>query len=275
MRTKKLLWMKLGLLIVLLFILLSIAMGLITGNGIELFHVSFGSSFDGEKIEVGETYSFDDIDEIIIEGVALDTEIVEGDVENISVTQEDEPSEQVFQEFKVSGKTLIIGEDYPNFMVGANVYHSGSLKIEIPQGMILKYDLNTVSGALMLNVNNASEVQVDSVSADVKLYANGEQLKVNSVSGDVYSYGSFINSDIDGVSGGYYLTADENCENINKDTVSGDVNLRLIDVTEIDIDDESVSGDVSVNYDGVNLSSDANLSIDSDGVSGDINIADW
>lgn len=153
-------------------------------------------------------------------------------------------------------------------------------------------EVTTVSGDVSIK-GELSEIGIDGVSGDVRVAdpcerleartASGDvttaqvhdELKVRSASGDVLCRGAATKTDIQSASGDVDVAA-ERPGDINIKAVSGDVRVRVARGLAVDINGNSVSGDLGTNIDldatGDVTSDEETITIKVNTVSGDIRI---
>ncbi len=134
---------------------------------------------------------------------------------------------------------------------------SGLLKIESVSGNCeisnasfneLKFD--NVSGKVDLKTLNCkSKINVNTVSGDVKLYnVIANDLNVDSVSGSIVAIGSLSMVNLNTVSGEVKLTLDHLPSQLDCETVSGDITIKIPDNDGFKVSFDTVSGDLSTNF---------------------------
>nr|WP_241242447.1 DUF4097 family beta strand repeat-containing protein [Thalassotalea sp. G2M2-11] len=122
--------------------------------------------------------------------------------------------------------------------------------------------IKTVSGNI--NVNNLAElVDLSSVSGDIKSRGLSGKISISSVSGDIDDRASQGRINLSVISG--HLVSHSQAEEVSVNSVSGEVSLTLAKVNELSI--TTVSGDADAR---LSLNDNGLLKVDS--VSGDISI---
>ena len=115
------------------------------------------------------------------------------------------------------------------------------LEISMPKSV--SPQVHVVSAEVEIDgVDGAREVQVDSVSGDVKVDARAERMELKSVSGDTEMRGAAKRSRIESVSGD--LTAEGLSGELAVETVSGDARVDAGTLTELKMN--TVSGDLEL-----------------------------
>lgn len=253
-----------------------------------------------DNVASGETTNYDYSDNIEIDGIdEIKIEVVSTDVTIYNSTRTvdiDFQSTGYNTENKIklntakTGRTLRIYVVYPRFTVFGFV--DSSLSLGIPSDFSGDISINGVSNDTnMDNLNNElGKLSIDTTSGDVDAYLTSvdaldldttsgnfnidtkilEEVYFNSVSGDLalVSVGDKASQvKCDTTSGKVDIVFAVPCET-KIDTVSGDIIIDYINSGKINLDFDSVSGDVRGDY---NKSSDGvNVNIDS--VSGDLTI---
>ena len=134
------------------------------------------------------------------------------------------------------------------------------LRLRVPHGAAL--DLNAVSADVRV-VGTRGDLHAASVSGDVDVRFDGERLRLNSVSGDVSVQSAATDSELRTVSGD--VVARGLRGEVKAETVSGDLDLSGDGLTRVS--GETVSGDLKL---AVVLAPDAQLRAET--LSGDVNL---
>lgn len=137
-------------------------------------------------------------------------------------------------------------------------------------------DFETVSGKIDIKDLITKTLDIEGVSGDIE--GNGIQtdvLNVDVVSGSAYIEGVFEKADLEAVSGDLKLGCDSFVENVNAETVSGDITLYIPEENGFSAELDSVSGDLntefSVNGKGdTKIYGNGNAKFDFETVSGDV-----
>ncbi len=225
----------------------------------------YSSSFNGEEINVNEDYSVSDINEISTSTAGIDLEIKEHDKDTVIFNFS---SSNATIQYKQSDNTLYIEEIVPRFF--NSISSDGTLTIYVPENSSYDYELNNVSGDVIIEARYINDIEIDSVSGDLKMYSTANSLDVNNVSGLVYSYSPINDVDINTVSGDIYITADKNTTDIEADSVSGSLTVNKIENLNFSIEFESLSGDIHYTEDNISIISYASGDINFNSVSGDL-----
>jgi len=163
-----------------------------------------------------------------------------------------------------------IPEDYAESVQVSGVSSEIRMNSHLANSFV-QFDIDTVSGNADVQCLQIDVLEFDSTSGDLKV----ERTILNSVSADTTSGDMNIANvgseggkvGISTISGRVKIFYDELCET-RVNTTSGDVQLDIPDDSKIDLDFDSVSGDVSGDY---NKNSDG-VSVNIDTVSGDLDI---
>ncbi len=134
---------------------------------------------------------------------------------------------------------------------------SGLLKIESVSGNCeisnavfneLKFD--NVSGKVNLNgLNCKTKINVNTVSGDVSLQkVLAKDLNVDSVSGSIVAIGNISMLNLNTVSGDVKLTLDNLPSQLDCETVSGDIAVKIPDNDGFRVSFDTVSGNLSTNF---------------------------
>lgn len=159
-----------------------------------------------------------------------------------------------------SGKTLTDDEKVHSFIEDGslNVYfwkslHTAfvnsqdkNLTITVPQNANLKFNIESVSGAITVENINAASLKVNTVSGSVKTEKiSAEQFECSTTSGKITCFCvQCENAEISSVSGKLELT-ELDCSNLNASTVSGVLSVRLEKCEKAKL--KTVSGDTKLN----------------------------
>ena len=137
----------------------------------------------------------------------------------------------------------------------SNVYYplkidSVSGNIRISQAHLSHLDIDNVSGRIDISrLYCKNDIDIDTVSGSVSLKeTTANQLEIDFVSSRVDISGAISRMKIDGVSGNLYLTMQQAPQEINCDTVSGDVELIIPDNSGFSAKLDTVSGEINSNF---------------------------
>lgn len=245
---------------------------LVIGFGITF--VTFAlNNFDLDKLDTSNgtwkerEYEFsEDVENIEVLEVSNDVIFLPSQDENIHISCFE--SEKLKYKIGVKGKNLkveLVNEKkwYEHlFNIGIRSFKSRDLKIYLPKKAYQKLVLTTVSGDLKLDgfsletldlsttsgefevLGEHGKTAINSVSGDIHLKSfKAKDLKIQTTSGDIYlEEGTFEQCNLSGVSAGIKIEECEASDEINIQTISGDVDLKRADAKDFDI--ETVSGNV-------------------------------
>ncbi|MCM1514352.1 MAG: DUF4097 domain-containing protein [Anaeroplasma bactoclasticum] len=127
---------------------------------------------------------------------------------------------------------------------------SVSGNIRISQAHLSRLDIDNVSGRIDISkLYCKNDIDIDTVSGSVSLKeTTANQLEIDFVSSRIDISGAISRMKIDGVSGNLYLTMQQAPQEINCDTVSGDVELIIPDNNGFTAKLDSVSGEINSNF---------------------------
>ncbi len=253
-----------SLVLVLSFIAVFIFMPAFDFNIPGLNRLLSNSSFNGEDITIDETYSFTGVNNLSLSSAGIDFEIKEHDSDEITLKFSSVNSDA---QYKQTGDTLYFEEIVPRFV---NFNSGGTLTLYVPIGSNFNYDLDNVSGEILMENQMANEIEIDSVSGDIKIYAKANSIEIDNVSADIHLYSPINDIEYDTVSGDGYITADKNTYSIAGDSVSGSMTINAIEDLIFDIDFESVSGDMYIDQETVSTNQNADISLEFGSVSGSL-----
>lgn len=163
---------------------------------------------------------------------------------------------------------LVVRVKYPNrggglgFLTGGDKTEPTQLRLMVP----LQADLEIDSVAADVDVNGvaSNELSIDSVSGDVTVAAAPREANIDSVSGDLHLTLNRANVSAESVSGDVALRGRLGDE-IEIETVSGDIDIAVRDTAVRKLSGASVSGDMRI---GTALAGSGHISLES--VSGDV-----
>jgi DUF4097 and DUF4098 domain-containing protein YvlB len=138
------------------------------------------------------------------------------------------------------------------------------LKITVPVRADL--DISAVAADVVAWGVAPSSLSIDNVSGDTKVAATADDVEVNSVSGDVDLTINRGNVDVENVSGAIRLGGRLGRE-VSVESVSGPIDVRVLDTSIEKFEGSSVSGDVDVR---TSLASHARMKLET--VSGDVRL---
>ena len=147
------------------------------------------------------------------------------------------------------GETLRIAVRYPNdgglsrLLGNAKRSEPTVLKVTVPVRADL--DIAAVAADVVVWGVSPSSLSVDNVSGDTKVAAAADDVEVNSVSGDVDLTINRANVDVESVSGSIRLGGRLGRE-VGVESVSGEIDVRVLDTALERFEGTSVSGDLDV-----------------------------
>ena len=168
------------------------------------------------------------------------------------------------------GDSLRIAVRYPDgggfsrLLGGGKRTEPTVLKITVPQRADL--DISAVAADVLAWGVSPSTLSIDNVSGDTKVAAAADEVEVNSVSGDVDLTINRANVEVDSVSGSIRLSGRLGRE-IGVESVSGRIDVQVLDTPIDKFEGTSVSGDVGVR---TALSPHARMKLET--VSGDVRL---
>lgn len=151
-------------------------------------------------------------------------------------------------------------------MPTSNALTVGGVATEISiNGIAGGIDAGSVSGDIAVS-NGADNLKLETVSGDILVSDSWGKMKVASVSGDIHIDGRAEFFDAQTVSGDIQAKIDKS-DNVDLTSVSGDIELRLELATGGRVEADTVSGDITLEFDNNEI--DARFEIDT-GPGGDI-----
>ncbi|WP_133478368.1 DUF4097 family beta strand repeat-containing protein [Cognatilysobacter segetis] len=168
------------------------------------------------------------------------------------------------------GDALRIAVRYPDgggfsrLLGGAKRSEPTVLKITVPVRADL--DISAVAADVLAWGVSPSSLSIDNVSGNTKVAAAADEVEVNSVSGDVDLTINRANVEVDSVSGSIRLSGRLGRE-IGVESVSGKIDVQVLDTPIDKFEGSSVSGDVGVR---TALSPHARMKLET--VSGDVRL---
>lgn len=268
MKTNKGLLTKLILLILVFFII---------GIG-TLYYVGSQSTNVVEE----EERTFSGVEKVVVDSINLSVKIYESDVEQVTVqhnakvrgltTGKSNKIEQV-------GGVLTVKQEKAGFFFS---YISGSIVVEIPEGSVLEYDINTISGNIDHDGIGRNTLTAVSISGEISIHQGGEKALVKSNSGSVKIHAPFEELSAKSISGSVSVVADQDSKIVTTSSVSGSVKIQLDSVLGYNMDYSTTSGSVKDTYRNMGFSKsgnatngDSSLKIDASSISGSIKLVDW
>ena len=220
-----------------------------------------------EQMPVQESELSADFDNLTVSIVSANTTIKYAEVDEVLVRYETgNASTTVDAQFV--GDTLEIKENVNFFIsVFGGSWRKSTLEITLPINKeIDKFKYNAVSGNVSVEGLTADEIELNSVSGDMKLGLFADKIKVNTVSGRVTVANCTDNAceklEISSTSGDYEISG-FHTEKFSIDTTSGNYNLEGMS-GECEIN--ATSGDIDIQYDEWNGDVKINL------MSGDVRL---
>ncbi|MGH8078100.1 MAG: DUF4097 family beta strand repeat-containing protein [Lysobacter sp.] len=168
-------------------------------------------------------------------------------------------------------KRLVVRVKYPNrgsglgFLVGGDKSEPTDLRLMVPLEADLEID--SVSADVDVSGVASHELSIDSVSGDVMVAAAPREANVDSVSGDLTLTLNRANVSVESVSGDVMLRGRLGNE-VKVETVSGRIDVTVLDTAVRELAGATVSGDMRIN---TSLASDGQITLET--VSGDIGLS--
>lgn len=224
------------------------------GNGLTNLDYDFA-----DKYLVGGGTINENIDTIDINWVSGKIDIVAEDVEDITISEKCDSSNDEFKlRYLVVDGTLRVQFAKSGKWNFNNV--KKELKIVIPKNLNLKkFEMDMVSSVCKLDGINAKDIKIDGVSGDVEMInCFTDAMELNTVSGALNYTGNINNS-------------------VKADTVSGDINLNLPADTGFKAKISAVSGRFDSDFDYTGEKNkyqcgDGSLNIEMNAVSGSLRV---
>ena len=214
-----------------------------------------GGALAGEPVNL--SLDADAKGEVSIEVVRGEVTIVGWDQNKVAVegTRDDKSVRFIFER---QGNTIRIEDDVPNNL---NRGEGTKITVKLPRGNNLRVelvsadlsvrdvagrsDLASVSGNLKLE-KLGHEVDASSVSGDIELRGAGKDVEVETVSGDVYAHVTAERLAAESVSGDVKVRNEGTLMRGDFSSVSGNVSIESAVSADIDIEMESVSGNIEL-----------------------------
>ena len=214
-----------------------------------------GGALAGESVNL--SLDADAKGEVSIEVVRGEVTIVGWDHNKVAVegTRDDKSVRFIFER---QGNTIRIEDDVPNNL---NRGEGTKITVKLPRGNNLRVelvsadlsvrdvagrsDLASVSGNLKLE-KLGHEVDASSVSGDIELRGAGKDVEVETVSGDVYAHVTAERLAAESVSGDVKVRNEGTLMRGDFSSVSGNVSIESAVSADIDIEMESVSGNIEL-----------------------------
>lgn len=209
-----------------------------------------------------------------------------GDDIRVIEYSQNEPSERTQMELSVAGKTLDIRYRKGGGLI--NVKGQKWLEILIPDGMMWKIDVSTASADVQVNGTELDTLRIGTASGDVnanlcytqtteiqtvsgnvmcgEVYAG--QMTVTTTSGEIYGDVHSSKLEAASTSGDIQINNLNETEELDLNTISGDIYANMMDSTPQKIDVGTVSGDVQLS-----LPYDMGCTLNYSTVSGEINVS--
>lgn len=247
------------------------------GLGVGTFVFDFG--FDSYNAIEGSEGSVpaSQIRKLNIEWVDGSINIQTADTDTISFRESGYANDDKLMVWKQTGDTLSIRYSKPSFQIGFMSIPSKDLDIIVPQSWLCdELDIDTVSGHVTVNGMEANDIDFDCTSARCDFIdCTAQDVSLTTVSGDLYYSGSLDALTSDGVSAKCTVELLSPAKEIELDCVSGDLTLALTADTGFTASIDSLSGNISTEFDTTvrgdrYIYGDGSCNIEADTVSGDI-----
>lgn len=243
----------------------------------------FFQGYGQHGMENGTSQSFSGVNKILVNSSSLPVRIVEGDAAEVTVTDNTR-----FYGFGFGRKNSVYQTDDSLYFNEGNRFSlifgftAGDVTIEVPRGTALEYQLTNTSGSISLDAPSKNTLKIKSTSGSVKVFQGGDHLDLTSTSGSVRIYSGFETARVKSTSGSIRISADERSRELNCNSTSGSVRIRLEHVSGYDLTYSSTSGSIrdlyhNISYErsGRNSYGDASLKINVKNTSGSTKLCDW
>ncbi|MGH4123921.1 MAG: DUF4097 family beta strand repeat-containing protein [Clostridium sp.] len=240
-------------------------------SGNEIAQVNTNSSSDKFNINTTKEFSKENIKTINVETVSTDVNIITTKEDKIKVHFYGNTKSKktvAYLETNLNEDNLDILIKYPVFMLSLNgsmkakldIYiperYKNNLKIDTTSGDAIignlqldKFKFDTTSGDAKINVLTTNETIFDSTSGEVNVKSllskknefdtTSGDIKIENITGDILG---------ESVSGSFKFNYKDFGNDINIDTTSGDVELKLPKKSEFKLDFDSTSGDLKNDF---------------------------
>jgi hypothetical protein len=197
----------------------------------------------------------------------------------IHITESKEYNEDEQLRWKVSGDTLTIQYCKSGLRILDSL--KKELVVSIPEALLNCFDelkIDSVSASVSVSGGVYSKINLDNVSGRVKMTdCTTKGLDMDTVSGNLDFAGVVHSVSFDSVSADCELDLTETPREVNADTVSGNVTLRLPHDASFTAKVDSISGDVSTDFNVTRekkryVCGDGHNEFELDSVSGDLRI---
>lgn len=213
-----------------------------------------------ETIPIDNTLSQDnvnDITKVSVSSISSNVNIIPAKTNSISAhyygTVETN-AERPLPELKIEkkGNTLKIYIDHPKhiFHIGFNVFKQNTvLDITVPDWFHKNLDIKTISGNTKVT-GNYDELKFETVSGTLKnADLTVKNTKITSISGNINLKNYNGEIEVETISGNINIEMESLIDSIKMTSISGSFDLELPEDASFDLDYESVSGDLDLEFD--------------------------
>jgi len=253
-----------------LLIILAVTMVVSLGIAAIVMVTTGNFAVDTEEINESKTFKPEEISEIEVDLVSTDLNIIPTTKGEIIVHFYGEVSTNVNRNipelvaYKTGDKLYVEtlrGKDIIVF--GINIERT-TMDIYIPEVSLKEFKIKLVSGDVVLEGISAVELDLATVSGDIKVQdLEAEKIRTSATSGDIIVQDYTGNIDAGNTSGDISLIDGDDNEDMDAHTISGDISIEQDGVSDMNIG--STSGDVKIK-----LPEDSQFYLDISTVSGDI-----
>ncbi len=237
-----------GTTIILLLIIMVVS--LITG-GIIMFmkgDIQLGP-YSAEIVEIYESKSYptDTINNIDVKAVSSDINIIPVKSDDINISFLGSITHKKIPKLIASrvGDKLMIEIKHPVVFFNFGGFQETKLDIEIPEGYNDKLKIGTVSGDISLRRLDLDRLYMDVVSGDILAESlTSKSIVIDSTSGDIKLDAFSGELSANTVSGDVAVSYPESDDDIDIETVSGDISMKMLKDSGFMLDFETISGEV-------------------------------
>ncbi len=253
-----------------LLIILAVTMVVSLGIAVIVMVMTGDFAIATEEINESKTFKPEEISEIEVKLVSTDLNIIPTTKGEIIVHFYGEVSTNVNRSipemvaYKTGDKLYVETlRKWDIIVFGINIERT-TMDIYIPKIILEEFKIKLVSGDVIMEDITAAEFYLETVSGDIKIQKlAAEKIRISSISGDIILKEYAGNIDVGTISGNISLIGGGDNEDIDVSAVSGDILIDQDSVSDMNI--ESTSGDVRIK-----LPEDSQFYLDISTVSGDI-----
>lgn len=224
-----------------------------TANGIK-----DGINLNSENTKhISETriFSVEDLEEISVDTISTDINFITSERDDIEVNFYGDATVSSSKQIPKlitdrKGDKLSVKIEHPKTIISLSLNISNvKLDIYLPENYSKNIKIDTTSGDTKIGYLHLDRFNHDSISGDLSaLSITSNNISLDSTSGNYKLRGNIGNLNANTISGDIFIEYENFSNYINMGTTSGDIDLKLPETADFNLDVSTVSGDIETEF---------------------------